>query len=768
VRRTRLLLLVSICCSAAAFVHGAVEPPPPAVHALLINGGDRPASNYLSHLHHLEDLVDVLRRRGLAPERIHVFSADGQDPAADLTRRDVPPPEFWLIDGTQLGKRLRPQATLTDTRWAGVTLRPARQAALREWFEASRTRIAKGDRLLLFVTDHGTGDPKDPENNAISLWQEKLTVRELRALLARLPPGVQVVMVMSQCYSGAFANVAVDGLSDRDVCGFFSTTGAQKAYGCYAEGRDRDQMGHAFHFIDALRHKGTTAEAHVEVLADDDTPDAPLRTSDAYLARLVSAEAAARGVDEYALIDSLLAQAWRTPAGWEPEIRLLDRIGTAFGTFSPRRVAEIANREKELQSLTKQMATYADRWKVVQVEIQESLLKDFLAASADWRARLNANTIEALAAPDRASLLDELLPRLEEAARGRPEMWTKLDQFRDYAMRGAAARWRLEVRQAALQRMRSILVGIAGRVLIATGRPRDRDGLARLEACEAFNPGEQPDPGAGSRIAAPRPFPPLNSELALLEELSPSWLGVRFRPITQAMRTGRKLPAGANLLDAVYADSPAQRAGIEVGDIVLGLPGRPFDAPRELREWTMTSPKGVPLSLVVLRPGETAEGDREFEAELVLGPTPLEVPRPPSPPVVGERAPVLPAAVKVLGSSALPTLAGRQHLLFFWATWCGPCKKAVPEVMALARSRGMEAVAISDEDEETVSKFLADRAEPFLPVVAVDPLRKSFTGYGISGTPTLLLVDADGTIRHRQVGYGEKGLTLEGWSWPGR
>jgi len=89
-------------------------------------------------------------------------------------------------------------------------------------------------------------------------------------------------------------------------------------------------------------------------------------------------------------------------------------------------------------------------------------------------------------------------------------------------------------------------------------------------------------------------------------------------------------------------------------------------------------------------------------------------------------------------------------------------------VMALARSRGLDVVAISDEDEETVSRFLAERSEPFMPLVAVDPLRRSFVAYGVSGTPTLLLVDADGVIRHRQVGYGEKGLTLEGWSWPGR
>jgi hypothetical protein len=48
-------------------------------------------------------------------------------------------------------------------------------------------------------------------------------------------------------------------------------------------------------------------------------------------------------------------------------------------------------------------------------------------------------------------------------------------------------------------------------------------------------------------------------------------------------------------------------------------------------------------------------------------------------------------------------------------------------------------------------------------------MRTSFQSFGVSGTPTLLLVDAGGVIRHRQVGYTpEKGITVEGWRWPGR
>ena len=60
---------------------GAADPPAGQIHALLINGGSKPSSNYLSHLHHLQDMVELLERRGLPPERIHVFSADGEESA---------------------------------------------------------------------------------------------------------------------------------------------------------------------------------------------------------------------------------------------------------------------------------------------------------------------------------------------------------------------------------------------------------------------------------------------------------------------------------------------------------------------------------------------------------------------------------------------------------------------------------------------------------------------------------------------------------------
>ncbi len=199
---TALLVLGTACRPATT-----LDPPRAArgdsrasvLHALLVNGGGRPAINYYSHLDHLRRLLRLLDAAGVTPDRIDVFSGDGDDPGADLAVREGELPEnFWLLPSS-IGGVLRPPIEQQSSRIDGFALQPAKREPLRAWFEGSGRSLAAGDTLLFYVTDHGEKNADDLRDNTISLWGESLSVNELRELFGLIDPDVRVVMLMSQC-----------------------------------------------------------------------------------------------------------------------------------------------------------------------------------------------------------------------------------------------------------------------------------------------------------------------------------------------------------------------------------------------------------------------------------------------------------------------------------------------------------------------------------------------------------------------------------------
>ena len=763
--RAALIFMACALAATGAAVADA-EPPTGITHALLINGGSRPESNYQSHLHHLEGMLGVLEARGVLRDRISVFSADGQDNTPDQAVRDTLPAGFWLLDGLPAANWLKPRAELKDSVLPGVTMHPANKAALRKWFQTSLERLGPYDWLLLFVTDHGTGNTGDPNNGAISLWREKITVKELRGLLDLLPPGVRTVMLMSQCYSGSFAAAMYDGDEPSGrTCGFFSTARDQKAYGCYPEGRDRDQMGYAFQVIEALQRRPTLAGAHQEAMVADDTPDIPLRTSDLYLESVLTREAAARGQATRVLADQLLQEAWKDRRQWDSRTRLVDRMAEAFGIISPRSLAEIEDYEKTLPELGERIAKGKDQWNAILLDLRKENMEEFLRHHDKWAERLK--TRKPLDAAGRTQSLHELLSQLEQYSRDRPEMWSRLGVLRDHADRLSKAEWRLQVRRGALQRMRSVLLGIAGRVLVnRTAGSAPQRAVEGLENCESLEPGGVPPPGVETGELKLRPFPGLDAEIRMMGLLLPSWLGLTFGPVPAVEQSLRGLPAGASRVNQVLSGSPAMNAGLIDGDIILGPPGRPFESSLQLREWAMASPSGTPMELSVLRPGPTAEEDQNLELSITLRPYPGKIPGLPAPSKSSEVAPALPPDLVPVGEASLPDLSRKAHILFFWATWCMPCKAAVPEVLAYAELQGLPVLAISDEEPDVVSGFLKKRSEPFFEHVAVDSQRRSKDDYAVHATPTMVIVNENGLETYRQVGYTlENGLKIDGWSW---
>ena len=338
----------------------------------------------------VKQFSDVLRRAGVSPTDITIFNADGVDPQADFAVRELQPEaDFWLLQGTRLERPLRTQIRYENSVVDSFTPQPATRAALRHWFEEAAERLRPSDTLLFYVTDHGTKNAEDLGNNRITLWgdQESLSVTELRELFALLDPRVRIVVLMSQCYSGAFANLMYRDptaeLPAGNVCGFFSSTADRQAYGCYPENRDKDNVGHSFDFIEGLTAGYTFPEAHRRVLVTDQTPDVPLQTSDIYLEKLLDGAARARGKDLDTLTDELLMRAWHDRSAWEPDIRLLDRIGQAFGSFSPRSVAELQAHARLLPDSSAQFAAYGKAWEAAFHSLATANLERFLASKPD-------------------------------------------------------------------------------------------------------------------------------------------------------------------------------------------------------------------------------------------------------------------------------------------------------------------------------------------------------------------------------------------------
>jgi thiol-disulfide isomerase/thioredoxin len=122
---------------------------------------------------------------------------------------------------------------------------------------------------------------------------------------------------------------------------------------------------------------------------------------------------------------------------------------------------------------------------------------------------------------------------------------------------------------------------------------------------------------------------------------------------------------------------------------------------------------------------------------------------------------------------ALASLKGKVVLLFFWAHWCSDCKQQAPILATLAdkyRDRGLVVFAPTQRfgyvaggkpasaDEER--QYIEQVRQQYYPVLAGQPVPISEANhirYGVSSTPTLVLVDRAGIVRL----YNPGRLTLE-------
>jgi len=113
----------------------------------------------------------------------------------------------------------------------------------------------------------------------------------------------------------------------------------------------------------------------------------------------------------------------------------------------------------------------------------------------------------------------------------------------------------------------------------------------------------------------------------------------------------------------------------------------------------------------------------------------------------------------------LSSYRGRKVVLMdFWATWCGPCRMAMPGLQKLQddfRDRSLEILSVNQsESAEQVHSFLEHRKYSFH--VVLDSKGAVGNKYGVRGIPTVVLVDKKGLIRWLKVGWSPEENELRG------
>ena len=148
------------------------------------------------------------------------------------------------------------------------------------------------------------------------------------------------------------------------------------------------------------------------------------------------------------------------------------------------------------------------------------------------------------------------------------------------------------------------------------------------------------------------------------------------------------------------------------------------------------------------------EGAKEVEKLSLAGPIGA------TPDLAGKPAPDFTLQTPDGKPYSLAALKGKPVLLDFWATWCGPCRKATPSVEKVFqqyKDQGLIVLGVDGgEERAAVADFLKKTPMAYPAVLSGEST--VLKDYQVKAFPSFVLIDADGKIAAYEVGFGGDGM----------